>query len=365
MVAILTTTFTLACVGVFLLVYVNLRAAAGWLQDDIKIMVYLDERLASDSVAEVERQLRGDRAVASLLFISKEQALGEFKAQFPSESHLLEGLGQNPLPASFVVALSPFFRSPDAVKRWAERVRQVSGVSKVDYNQDWIDALATVIRSIELVAIGIGVILSAAAVTIIANTIRLTLFARRDEIAILRLIGATTSFIRIPYLLEGTALGALGSTLSLVMLKVMYELFRQQMRTTGRFSGIENFMAFSPVRLSCPGCGGDGAWVCRQFRIDTAFRRGQGVRWWKELRIGVMILGLLGVLWPTVAGADPITDKIEKERKALDQLKGQIEETRKQADEAGKSESLSCRGFRRSMNAWCTTGKRIRRSAES
>ena len=252
MVAILTTTFTLACVGVFLLVYVNLRAAAGWLQDDIKIMVYLDERLTSDSVAEVERQLRGDRAVASLLFISKEQALGEFKAQFPSESHLLEGLGQNPLPASFVVALSPFFRSPDVVKRWAERVRQVSGVSKVDYNQDWIDALATVIRSIELVAIGIGVILSAAAVTIIANTIRLTLFARRDEIAILRLIGATTSFIRIPYLLEGAALGALGSTLSLVMLKVMYELFRQQMRTTGRFSGIENFMAFFPRQSVLP-----------------------------------------------------------------------------------------------------------------
>ncbi|HLA61061.1 MAG TPA: permease-like cell division protein FtsX, partial [Nitrospiraceae bacterium] len=76
MVAILTTAFTLACVGIFLLLFVNLRAAAGWLQDDIKIMVYLDERLPSDSVAEVEQLLRGDRAVASLLFISKEQALG-------------------------------------------------------------------------------------------------------------------------------------------------------------------------------------------------------------------------------------------------------------------------------------------------
>jgi len=249
MVAILTTAFTLACVGIFLLLYVNLRAAAGWLQDDVKIMVYLDERLGSDSVAEVEQQLRGDRAVASLLFISKEQALGEFKAQFPSESHLLDGLGQNPLPASFVVALTPSFRSPDAIKRWAERVRQVAGVSKVDYNQDWIDALATVIRSIELVAIGIGVILSAAAVTIIANTIRLTLFARRDEIAILRLIGATTSFVRIPYLLEGAVLGALGSALSLVMLKFMYELFRQQMGTTGRFAGLDNLMAFFPLSV--------------------------------------------------------------------------------------------------------------------
>jgi len=249
MVAILTTAFTLACIGIFLLLYVNLRAAAGWLQDDIKIMVYLNDHTAGDALIAIEQQLRGDRAVAAMHFVSKEQALGEFKAQFPSESHLLEGLGQNPLPASFVVTLSPPFRSPDAVKRWSERVQSLSGVAKVDYNQDWIDALAMVIRSIELVAIGIGVILSAAAVTIIANTIRLTLFARRDEIAILRLIGATTGFIRIPYLLEGAVLGGLGSALSLLMLKFLYELFRQQMRTTGKLSGLDNLVAFFPLSL--------------------------------------------------------------------------------------------------------------------
>jgi cell division transport system permease protein len=244
MVAILTTAFTLACVGIFLLLYVNLRAAAGWLQEDIKIMVYLDDRMSRESVASVEQQLRSDRALASLMFISKEQALGEFKAQFPSESHLLEGLGQNPLPASFVVTLSPQFRAPDAVKRWAERVRMIAGVAKVDYNQDWINALATIIRSIELIAIGVGVVLSAAAVTIIGNTIRLTLYARRDELAILRLIGATTAFIRVPYLLEGAALGALGSTLSLVMLKFFYEVFRQQVRAMGRLAGLEQMVTF-------------------------------------------------------------------------------------------------------------------------
>lgn len=249
MVAILTTAFTLACIGIFLLLYVNLRAAAGWLQDDIKIMVYLNDQTAGELLTGIEQQLRGDRAVAAMHFISKEQALGEFKAQFPSESHLLEGLGQNPLPASFVVTLGPAFRSPDAVTRWSERVQRLPGVAKVDYNQDWIDVLAMVIRSIELVAIGIGVILSAAAVTIIANTIRLTLFARRDEIAILRLIGATTSFIRIPYLLEGAVLGGLGSALSLFMLKFLYELFRQQMRATGRFSGLDNLIAFFPLPL--------------------------------------------------------------------------------------------------------------------
>jgi cell division transport system permease protein len=244
MVAILTTAFTLACVGIFLLLYVNLRAAAGWLQEDVKIMVYLDDRVSRESAATIEQQLRSDRALASLVFISKEQALGEFKAQFPSESHLLEGLGQNPLPASFVVTLSPQYRAPDAVKRWAERVRTITGVAKVDYNQDWINALATVIRSIELIAIGVGVVLSAAAVTIIGNTIRLTLYARRDELAILRLIGATRTFIHIPYLLEGAALGALGSTVSLIMLKVVYEVFRQQVRAMGRLAGLEQMVTF-------------------------------------------------------------------------------------------------------------------------
>jgi cell division transport system permease protein len=244
MVAILTTAFTLACVGIFLLLYVNLRAAAGWLQEDVKIMVYLDDRVSRESAASIEQQLRSDRALASLMFISKEQALGEFKAQFPSESHLLEGLGQNPLPASFVVTLSPQYRAPDAVKRWAERVRTIAGVAKVDYNQDWINALATIIRSIELIAIGVGVVLSAAAVTIIGNTIRLTLYARRDEVAILRLIGATTAFIRVPYLLEGTVLGAFGSALSLLMLKVVYEVFRQQVRAMGRLAGLEQMVTF-------------------------------------------------------------------------------------------------------------------------
>ena len=172
-VAIFTTAFTLACVGIFLLLYVNLRAAAGWLQEDIKIMVYLDDRAVASTVSELDRQLRADRAVAALHFISKEQALGEFRAQFPSDSHLLEGLGQNPLPASFVVTLSPPFRSPEAVKRWAERIGVLAGVEKVDYNQEWIDALSTIIRSIELVAIGIGLILSAAAVTIKLKQYRL------------------------------------------------------------------------------------------------------------------------------------------------------------------------------------------------
>ncbi len=248
-VAILTTAFTLACVGIFLLLYVNLRSAAGWLQEDIKIMIYLDDEITSEGTHEIEEKLKTDRMVASVLFISKESALGEFRAQFPSDSHLLDGLGENPLPASFVVTLAANFRSPDAVNRWAKRVGTMAGVGKVDYNQEWIDALAGLMRYIELTAIGVGVILSAAAVTIIGNTIRLALVARREEIEILRLIGATRAFIRIPYFLEGAVLGACGSALSLGILKLGFELFCQQIRSTGRFRGIENMISFFPLSV--------------------------------------------------------------------------------------------------------------------
>ncbi|MBH0196645.1 MAG: FtsX-like permease family protein, partial [Nitrospira sp.] len=157
--------------------------------------------------------------------------------------------GENPLPASFIVTPATGYQSPDAVNRWAERARTMAGVAKVDYNQEWIDALAGIVRYIELTAIGVGMILSAAAVTIIGNTIRLALFARREEIEILRLIGATRAFIRIPYFLEGAVLGACGSALALGMLKLGFELFQQQISSIGRFQGIENMVSFFPLSI--------------------------------------------------------------------------------------------------------------------
>lgn len=249
MVAIATTAFTFACVGVFLLLYVNLRALADTLQEDVRVAIYVADNLSREAIADLDQRLKADRTVTSVAYVSKEQALAEFQSQFPSESHLLEGLGQNPLPASFVVKLAPQFQSSDTVKRWAERTKSLPGIVQVEYSQDWIETLASITRYIELAAIGVGLILSTASVTIIANTIRLTLYARRDEIEILQLIGATKSFVRIPYLLEGALLGALGSALSLVMLKVGFELFRQQARSGHRFLGVESWLTFFPLHL--------------------------------------------------------------------------------------------------------------------
>ncbi len=248
-VAVATTAFTFACVGVFLLLYVNLRAMASSLERDIQVMVYLQDDVTGQMRSEIEQQLQADRAVDSVSFVSKEQALADFQVQFPGESHLLQGLGQNPLPASFVVTLAPLSRSSDAMRRWADRAQLIPGVGQVQYNQAWVEALASMVTYIEAAAIIVGVILSAASVTIIANTIRLALYSRREEIEILGMIGASTTFIRVPYLLEGAALGLLGSALSLVILKAGFELFRHEIGSATRFLGVDALLTFFPLEM--------------------------------------------------------------------------------------------------------------------
>ncbi|MGH7233424.1 MAG: cell division protein FtsX, partial [Nitrospiraceae bacterium] len=164
-IAVATTALTLACFGVFLLLYLNLRGVAHSLQDDIKVMVYLNDDLSADALADLQQHLKGEREVASISYMSKEQALADFREQFPSEHQLLQGLGENPLPASLVVTVAPQFRSSDSIRRWADRLITVTGVAQVQYNQDWIENLGTIVRYIQFTSMAIGTILSAASIT--------------------------------------------------------------------------------------------------------------------------------------------------------------------------------------------------------
>jgi cell division transport system permease protein len=236
-VAVATTAFTMACFGVFLLLYLNLRGVTASLQDDIKVVVYLTDGLSAQVLADLQARIKGEREVAGLTYISKEQALEDFREQFPSEGYLLQGLGENPLPASLLVTVAHPSRSSEAVKRWSERLKTMPGVAQVQYNRDWIESVGGIVRYIEWIAIAVGTILAAASVTIIGSTTRLTLYARRDEIDIMRLIGATDTFIRIPYLIEGAILGALGGSLSVSLLKLGFEFLKLRLGTQGHFLG--------------------------------------------------------------------------------------------------------------------------------
>ncbi len=250
MIGIVTTAFTLVCFGIFLLLYLNIKNLTGTLQSDIEVIVYLDPEVSEQVVSLVQKRLRTEPAAVALTFVSKEQALREFSEQFPDESLLLEGMEGNPLPASLVVNLSPRFLDTESLGAFAERVKQLPGVTHVAYSQDWVDTLALVVSYFELGAVVIGTILAVATVTIIANTIRLSLHTRKEEIEILRLIGATGAFIAIPYVIEGMILGAVGGGLSLALLKGVFEFFRLELNASGWFVGMEHILPVFPRQVS-------------------------------------------------------------------------------------------------------------------
>ena len=223
-IALATTTFTMLGMGVFLLLYLNVQDALGSLKDEIKVIVYLRDAVPPKTIAQLRSELSKDPAVAAVEFVSREQALATFRAQFPSEERLLSGFGDNPFPASLVVKVGPAYRSSEQVGALVQKLKALSEAEEVLYSQDWIENLAVAVRYLRVLGVGIGVVLAASMVTILANTIKLTLYARREEIEILKLVGATDRFVKAPLMVEGALQGALGAGCALALLYGIYRL---------------------------------------------------------------------------------------------------------------------------------------------
>ncbi|RMH38082.1 MAG: ABC transporter permease [Nitrospirae bacterium] len=250
MIGIVTTAFTLASFGLFGLTYLNVRNVARMLQQDLQVVVYLQDDISDADRERLEQQLRNDEQVAALTYVSKAQALAEFRQQFPEESRLLEGIGPNPLPASFVITLASSERPSADLADFGERVTEFSGVEYVRYNRDWIEHLTLIIRYFELGAVGMGIVLGLASATIIANTVSLAFYARKDEVEILRLIGATGLFIALPYIIEGAMLGAMGSGVALGLLWSGFEVLRARLADSVWLSDVRSLLKFFPAQVS-------------------------------------------------------------------------------------------------------------------
>jgi len=249
-VALATTTFTMLAMGVFLLLYLNVQEALGSLREEIKVIVYIRDGVSPQAVSRVRAEIGQDPAVAGIEYVSREQALATFRAQFPSEERLLSGLGDNPFPASLVIKVSPAYRSSEQVRELVQKLNALSETEEVLYSQDWIENLAVALRSLKVLGLGIGTVLAASMVMILANTIRLTLHARRDEIEIMKLIGATTAFIKTPFVLEGALLGGAGALCSLVLLRSLFGVAEAKLALRGTFWSIGHGLVFLPDRVT-------------------------------------------------------------------------------------------------------------------
>jgi cell division transport system permease protein len=211
---------SLFVLGAFLTVAGNLEDVVSRWTEKIQIIVYLEEGIEDRVQASLENRLREDPAVESIQLVTQEEALARFRALFRDLSSLPDDLGENPFPASLEVNLRPTHQSPAEVERLAGAFDDVPGVQEIQYDLLWIERLATGVRLLRGAGAFLGGILVLAGVFTISNVIRLTVYAREDELDIMRLVGATRAYVKGPFVVEGMIQGGLGGLVAAGLLWV-------------------------------------------------------------------------------------------------------------------------------------------------
>jgi len=189
------------------------------------VVFFLDKDLSPKETDELQRAILQSPLVDRVQFISQEQALQKFENNFPELRSILRSIETNPFPPSFEVLLKKNAATSPEIFRFIEEMRNTAGISDVQFNKDWVEKMRSLSRLAKAIGLFLGGILVLASFFIISNVIKLNVLARKNQIEILRLVGATNTFIRIPFLLEGGFLGILGSLLSLLLLFILIKLF--------------------------------------------------------------------------------------------------------------------------------------------
>ena len=248
-----TVAVSLFVLGMFMLIVMNMNHMASSLESQVQISVYLQDDISDSTKRDIESDINSMQGIESVNYISKDEALDRFRERLGEQKYLLEALGDtNPLPDSFEVTV----KQPDMVKTAAETIQEYKGVESTKYGQDVIQHLFEITRLIRIFGISLIVLLAVATLFLISNTIRLTVFARRKEIAIMKYVGATDWFIRWPFMLEGMVMGFFGAILSVIVLRLAYGAITEKIYDTLAFLPlVPMYPAIDHISLLIMACG--------------------------------------------------------------------------------------------------------------
>lgn len=219
-------------VGIFLIISRNLGAVVAEWKEQFQVTVFLEDGITPEQLTLVKKRIESERAVRAMSYTSKEEALQNFKRELKGKESLLEGLGENPIPASLQLRIHEAYQTPEGLKQFTASLARLEGVEDVLYGQEWVDRIMDAIRMLRLLGLSVGLALGLASLLIVSNTIRLAVYARAEEIEIMRLVGATKLHIRAPFLLEGMIQGGLGAAIALSLLFGAYQVALWQLQLT-------------------------------------------------------------------------------------------------------------------------------------
>jgi cell division transport system permease protein len=222
LITVITIALSILIASSFALFFVNAGDALNVWQKGIRMMIYLEADATEAARLDTKFRLQNLAGVQEAIYISRNEAMQRLKQQLQNHSALLDNLKENPLPDAFEITLDPEMRNSEDLRFLAERIQQLPGVDEVEYGSQWVQRFSSMVNLFSLAGYAIGVLFFMATVFIVANTIRLVLYSRRDEIEIMRLVGATDRFIRIPFYLQGMIQGAAGTLIGLGVLFIGY-----------------------------------------------------------------------------------------------------------------------------------------------
>ena len=220
-----TMAISILILGAFVLFYVNIY---GWVQDwggSASMSIYLHDGITRSGLERIEQVIKDCPAVKDYRYISKDKALQELKDALGEQSKLLSGLSSNPLPASFELEISVPERRLETLKRLAGEFQGLEGVEEVQYSRAWVERLRNTLDMIKVLGFVVGGLLGLGALFIVANTIKLTIYSRKDEIEILKLVGATDWFVKGPFVVEGMIQGLLSAGAAIGVLYIGFLFF--------------------------------------------------------------------------------------------------------------------------------------------
>jgi cell division transport system permease protein len=222
----LTIALALFVLGGFLAVTANLeRLGAEW-SNAAELSIYLKDDITADQRRSIEALLVPSGLIAAHEYVSKPDALARFKQTFGDLAAAVDSVGSNPLPASLEVRLHPGPGVSSGVDELAARMRQMAGVADVRYDRQWLTRVLSTINVIRGVGLVLGAVLTIAAALTVANVVRLALYARRDELDIMNLVGAPQAYVRGPFVMEGVLQGGIGALVALLALAAAFLALR-------------------------------------------------------------------------------------------------------------------------------------------
>jgi len=223
-----TITFAFLILGLFGTLAHNARALMEEWGGRIRITAYLVDNVTPEGADRLREKISGLEEVQAVRFRSKDEALKTLEGKLTNRTGLLKGLPRNPLPASLEIQLKPPFRDKPGVDGLAAKLKGITEIADLQYGTEWIERFSAFFLLLQVLGIGGSALLLLATFLIVANTIRLNIFSRREEIEIMRAVGATSLFIRAPFYLEGIFQGLAGAGLAWGLLFVLFQAFLTQ-----------------------------------------------------------------------------------------------------------------------------------------